>query len=362
MEDRWILLGLHELEGIGWKTIRSIMDRFDRLSDLLELDAGDFERLGIRRSRAGFLAAMNEESILRKAEQYEKRGMSFVTFLDPEYPDLLKRSSQPPWVLYTQGNIELLQRPLLSMVGTRTPTAYGKRVAADLSKQLSERGFTLVSGLARGIDACAHLGALTAPGSTIAVLGGGLDQIYPPENRGLYHQISQNGLLLSEMPYGTTLHPGLFPLRNRIIAGLSLGTIVVEAAELSGSLITASIALDESRDVFGIPGPITSPKSRGVHKLIKDGAKLTDRLEDILEQYVHLVPTSYRIGLNSQNSSQELTADEQKVLLMLSPLPVSIDLLLQQSGLDFGHLHSVLLSLLIKNKIEQLPGALYVTV
>jgi DNA processing protein len=362
MEDRWILLGLHELEGIGWKTIRSIVDRFDRLSELLELNATDFEQLGIRRNRAGMLSALCEESILRKVEQYEKLGIKLVTFLDPGYPDLLKRSPQPPWVLYAMGNTELLRRPCLSMVGTRTPTAYGKRVAMDFAKQLSERGFTLVSGLARGIDACAHLGALTGSGSTIAVLGGSLDQIYPPENRSLYHQIAREGLLISEMPYGTILHPGLFPLRNRIIAGISYGTIVVEAAIQSGSLITANMAMDESRDVFAIPGPITSPKSSGVHQLIKDGAKLTDQLEDILEQYVHLVPTQYQAGSSGLTVSRELTRDEQKVLSLLSPIPVSIDLLLQQSRLDFGHLHSVLLSLLIKNKIEQLPGALYVTV
>jgi DNA processing protein len=361
MDDRWILLGLHETEGIGWKTIRAVVDRLDRLTDLLTMDSGDMVRLGIPKHKASLLAALDADKIYARLQQYEKRGIQVITALDPDYPELLKRSSQHPWVLYARGRTEWLAKPCLSMVGTRTPTTYGKRMAVDLAKQVSGYGFCVVSGMARGIDTCAHLGALETTGGTIAVLGGDLDYIYPPENRELYRQIAERGLILSEMPLGTVLNPGHFPLRNRIIAGMTMGTIVVEAAERSGSLITAEIALSESRDIFAVPGPVTSPKSRGAHKLIKDGGVLTESIEDIIKQYSYLFP-EVKPAKQPIGRDLNMTTDERKVLSLLSPIPISIDLLLEQSGFDFGHLHSVLLSLLVKNKIEQLPGAVYITI
>jgi DNA processing protein len=273
----------------------------------------------------------------------------------------LKQTSQPPWVLYYKGNLQLLQRPSIAIVGTRVPTVYGKNTAEQFARTLARAGLCVVSGMARGIDSMAHKGALNEKGGTIAVLGCGVDIIYPLENNILYYEIARKGLILSEFPFGTEAQPGLFPLRNRIIAGLSVGTLVVEAALKSGSLITADQALDESRDVFAIPGPINSPKSQGTLTLIKAGAKLVVCAEDIIEDYRHLItPKSGTITpLNKEASYEELNEDEQKIYNLLSTEPTTFDALLEESQTNFGHLHTILLSLLMKKQINQLPGAAY---
>lgn len=214
--------------------------------------------------------------------------------------------------------------------------------------------------MARGIDSSAHQGALKSEGSTIAVLGTGIDVVYPREHIGLYQEISRKGLVISEYPIGTKSHPGLFPIRNRIIAGLCLGTVVVEAADKSGSLITADLAVEESRDVFAVPGPITSPKSQGSHALLKQGAKIVTEVNDIIEEYHHKISLKPLTQKISNSVDLILNEDEQKILNILSFEVMKIDEILERSKFPFGHLHSVLLSLLLKNKIEQLPGTGYI--
>jgi DNA processing protein len=361
MDNRMILIALHELEGIGWRTILKLMSRLGELKDILSLSANQLVEFEIKPQLAGRIADhLNRVFLDLKLEEYKKRQIGILTIFDKDYPSLLKETSQPPWVLYYRGDLTSLKQPLLGVVGTRTPTTYGKKVAEELSISLSHAGFGIVSGLARGIDSCAHRGALLGKGKTIAVLGCAIDQVYPPENFSLYKEIENQGLILSEYPIGTNMHPGLFPQRNRILAGLSLGVIVVEAAERSGSLITADMALDESRDVFAVPGPITSPKSKGTLSLIKQGSKMVTSVEDIIEEYAHLVLTSdLNIPLQHQKET-ELTVDEREILRIISSDTMTIDDLLEQSQFTFGHLHSLLLSLLMKKVIQQLPGSTYI--
>ncbi|TDF98238.1 DNA-processing protein DprA [Paenibacillus piri] len=364
MNNRTILIAMHHADKIGWRTIQLILGLFPDLSETLALQASDWQARGLTPSRAEALAQAlrlaAQEPMQKLLERYERLGIGMLTRFDEEYPDLLKETAQPPWVLYYRGDVRLLNQPCIAVVGTRTPTVYGRKTAEHISEALSTAGVCVVSGLARGIDSAAHAGALKADGGTIAVLGCSIEQVYPPENKPLYDMIASNGLLLSEYPLNTKPHPGLFPQRNRIIAGLSLGVLVVEAALQSGSLITADQALEESRDVFAIPGPINSPKSQGALALIKQGAKLVCSVQDILEEYPYRIPGSHSANSNSiRQNAPQLSPDEKIVVDLLLDQPMSVDELLARTQFNFGHLHSVLLNLLLTKRVEQLPGSIY---
>jgi DNA processing protein len=357
-----LLFGLHELPGVGWKTIERLVAALGRqLDGLLTLTAKELADCGLRPKTAERISErLTDEFIASRLEMYKTKGISVLTRFDKAYPPLLKQISDPPWVLYYKGDIGRLRQPAVAIVGTRSPTAYGKKVAFDLAKDLSARGLLVVSGLARGIDAAAHRGGLAGAGGTAAVLGCSLDTVYPPENAALYAEIAENGVVLTEYPLGTPIHPGMFPLRNRIISGLSLGVAVVEAAEKSGALITADLALEQSRDVFAVPGPVTSPKSAGTLELIRQGAKLIMNAEHILEEYNDLPIIGHAENRPVPAFEETLAADERLVLNLLHGGPVTFDELLKFSGFDFGHLHSVLLHLILTKKIDQLPGSAYI--
>lgn len=360
MDERSILFGIHELPGFGWRSIQKLLHQLSDLTILLQRDWNPPEHSGLQPDKLkGLKENFHRDFVASRLSKYAEAGIGFVTVLDEAYPALLRQTAKPPWVLYYRGNERLLQASAIAVVGTRTPTVYGKKAAERLSRGLSDAGLTVVSGLARGIDSCAHLGALQGKGSTIAVLGTGLDIVYPPENKNLFREIADNGLILSEFPLGTSPHPGLFPLRNRIIAGISLGTVVVEAALKSGSLITADQALEESREVFAVPGPITSPKSMGALSLIKQGAKVVTGVEDILEEYGEISCSNSAAAIGHQHAPV-WTEEERLILGLMDGEPLSFDDLLERSHFQFGHLHSVLLSLLMKKEIEQLPGSMYV--
>ncbi|TBL77716.1 DNA-processing protein DprA [Paenibacillus thalictri] len=361
MDNSTILLLMHETAGVGWRTIERIVSVCPDLQEAVTFRQNEWIRLGISPDKAATIEqSLSRTDWMEKLENYHQAGIGFITALDNSYPERLKEAAEPPWVLYYKGNIALIGRPCIGMVGTRNPTVYGRKTAESLAAELSEKGACVVSGVARGIDAYAHYGALQAKGGTIGVLGCGIDQVYPAENRELYRNIEESGLLLSEYAPGIRPLPGLFPLRNRIIAGLSLGIVVVEAAERSGSLITATQALDASRDIFAVPGPITSPKSSGTLQLIKNGAKLVTCAEDILEEYRHCISFGPIAHSNEKSSQSILSEDERKLLGLLSSEPLTVDQLLVLSQFNFGHLHSVLLSLLLKKRIEQLPGSSYI--
>ncbi|WP_238653804.1 DNA-processing protein DprA [Paenibacillus piscarius] len=369
MEIRDILFGLHEVEGIGWKSIERITRAGMLTKDVLSCTAADWQRAGLPDKLSARLTAVLDEAwIMKRRSLMEESGVAMVTILDDNYPVQLKETAQPPWVLYYRGCLALAARPSVAMVGTRVPTAYGRKVGELLARQLSAAGLTVVSGLARGIDSISHEAALAEAGGTIAVVATGLDKVYPPENRGLERQIAREGLVLSEYPLGTPSHPGLFPQRNRIIAGLTLGTLVVEADSRSGSLITADAALEAGRDVFAVPGPLTSPKSRGALELIKQGAKLVTAASDIIEEYLSYLPKASSGATLAGGPECEkledclekkLTSEELHLYHILHQGPFTLDELLVSTKWDFGHLHSVLLSLIIKKAVVQLPGAIY---
>jgi DNA processing protein len=230
----------------------------------------------------------------KELAQAQQAGYRLVTWDEPAYPHLLREIYDPPPLLYVRGNTELLNRHSISMVGARRPTPYGNQMAERLSRDLAARGLVIVSGLARGIDACAHRGALSTPaGTTVAVLGCGIDVVYPKENRKLFEEIEQRGAIISEFPLGTFPGAQNFPIRNRVIAGMSLGVVCVEGAQYSGSLITSRLAMEFSREVFGVPGNVTQPTSFGPNQLIKQGAKLVTSWEDVAEE----LPTPVRAEL-----------------------------------------------------------------
>jgi len=363
---REIVIALHETVGIGWHAIQKAAS-YGQWEAYTHYDAKDWRAIGFTAAQAA-AAVQTMRLVVQVGEQRSRnlkahsREVSIITRYDHHYPQLLIHIPQPPWVLYAKGRQELLTGLGIAIVGTRVPTAYGRKIASDLSEGLSKRSLTVVSGMAKGIDSVAHEGALRGPGGTIAVLGTPVDVIYPPENRSLYHTLAEQGLLLSETAPGTKLHPGLFPLRNRIIAGLSIGTVVVEAAERSGSLITADQALEMNREVFAVPGPVSSPKSAGTNKLIREcGAKLISEVEHITEEFGWLSKwESLSLpAITEQSEASDMTEEEQIIYRLLTDQPRTIDQLVELSALPFGLLHSVLINLTIKRKIDQQPGSIY---
>lgn len=359
MDKKSVLLGLHEYDGIGWKTIANILSKDEEWERAVEFSAADWIDRGLTPERAILLS---QQFTTRWIEQRMKilhdKGIQVITYFDRSYPILMKELGRAPWILYAKGNTSLLSNMSIAMVGTRIPTAYGRKIGSWLAEELCEKGITIVSGLARGIDGICHKAALDCGGSTIAVLGTAIDIPYPPEHTALYQSIADAGLIVSEYPVGMKGHPGLFPQRNRIIAGITHGTVVVEADARSGSLITADLALEAGRDVFAIPGPITSPKSKGTLELIKQGAKMVTEPNDILEEYVGLISMSQdKPELSPQHNL--LTDDERHIYHMLEQGINEFDELLTQSGSDFGLLHSVLLSLIMKKTVVQLPGSVF---
>jgi len=369
MDKRWLLIGLHEFKGLGRKSIARLMTEGMLTEELIHFNSRDWENAGFSAELSERLSKELTVDYIRKKREERERdaGIRVITILDDRYPALLKESPDPPQVLYGKGDIRLLHAPSVAMVGTRIPTAYGRKMGAELARGLCSAGLTIVSGLARGIDSICHESALCCGGGTVAVIATGIDIVYPPENKSLFARIGEAGLIVTEYPPGTRPHPGLFPQRNRIIAGLSLGTIVVEADERSGSLITADAALDAGRDVFAVPGQANSPKSRGALNLIRQGAKMACSAADVLEEYDSWLPNGHENTYNRERQVKEaacgtdnhLTTDELQLYHILEQGPFTLDELLQRSRWDFGHLHSVLLSLIIKKQITQLPGAIY---
>ena len=280
---------------------------------------------------------------------------SVITLGDPLYPAALLNTADPPLLLYAQGRLELLHAECVSVVGSRNPTRQGTDNARAFSAHLSRAGLTVVSGLALGIDSAAHEGGLDGPASTVAVVGTGLDRVYPRRNLALAHRIAQTGLILSEYSLGTPPLPPNFPIRNRIIAGLTRGTLVVEAALQSGSLITARLASEAGRDVFAIPGSIHSPQSRGCHALIKQGAKLVDSAQDILEEL--RMP-----GMAASASTTDApvpTGKEDPLLAAMGFEPVSLDALVARTGSPASTLNARLLEMELDGHVARLPGQLF---
>ena len=278
-----------------------------------------------------------------------------ITLGDSLYPDTLLQTADPPLLLYAQGRLELLQRPAIAIVGSRNPTAQGRDNARAFAAALSGAGLTVVSGLALGIDGAAHEGALQSCGSTIAIVGTGLDRVYPRQHHSLAHRIAREGLMLSEYALGTPPVAANFPLRNRVISGLAQGVLVVEAALKSGSLITARLAAEAGREVFAIPGSIHSPQSRGCHAIIRQGAKLVDSAQDILEE----LRPGHAQSAGQQPLAPEPAAAINPLLEAMGYDPVSLDALVARTGSPPHELNARLLELELAGRVARLPGQLF---
>lgn len=287
-------------------------------------------------------------------DKVAEHGYWIVTLNDPDYPSLLSQIPDPPPYLYVAGKLPQSNCPI-AMVGSRKPTPYGQQTCRKLSAQLARKGVTIVSGMALGIDTAAHEGALSVDGGkTIAVLGSGLAQIYPSQNHGLFQRIIEQGAVISEFALFARPEAHHFPQRNRVISGLSVGTVVVEAATRSGSLITARLAAEQNREVFAVPGSIDSFQSAGSHQLIQQGAKLVTSAEDILEEFGE--PVSSRIEPSVAQTTLSLTAEQTQIHRLITPYPVHIDEIVKQSGLAAGTVSGILLQLELMGVALQSPG------
>ncbi|MGM0472212.1 MAG: DNA-processing protein DprA [Bacillota bacterium] len=362
MNKRKYWLGLIKLQGLGPKLIKNLIDFFGDAHSIWQASQEELcqvNLVGAKRSRQ-IIKDRAEIDLDYELEQLDRLNINFLTLTDSDYPSLLKNIYDPPPVLFYQGTLNQQDLISLSIVGSRKCTTYGRRVAERLADNLAQQGFTIVSGLARGIDTAAHQGALQG-GRTLAVLGSGLDVIYPPENKELAAKVSNQGALLSAFPVGTSPVGSNFPQRNRIISGLSLGTIVVEAAQKSGSLITANYALNQGREVFAIPGDITRVQSVGTNQLIQVGAKLVQKIDDIIEElplegWHQMIENSDDSLKSEEIADLELSSMEEQVYNHLSSTPQDFDQLVVKSKVATHKLHSILLQLEIKGLVEQLAG------
>ncbi len=346
----WLRLTL--IPGIGGETQRKLLAAFGLPEAIFA--AGRLATRAVAGDRADLLFDFDPaESVDRSMAWAAQPGQHIVTLADAEYPKALLEIADPPCLLYVRGNPGLLGKRGLAVVGSRNATPQGVQTAENFAKALAGKGLAIISGLALGIDAAAHRGALAAGGETIAVIGTGADRLYPARNRELALAIAEHGAIVSEFPLGTPAIAANFPRRNRIISGLSRGVLVVEAAPESGSLITARLAAEQGREVFAIPGSIHSPVARGCHKLIKQGAKLVETAQDILEEFGNY-PEASDIG-----SSTLLAGEENAVLGALGHDPCNLDDLAERTGLAADQLLTELLTLELAGQVATLPGNRY---
>lgn len=357
MDELHYWLALHYAPGVGPATLSRLLSRYDSPRALFE---GFREDAAIKGALRDYLMAPDWSAVESAVEWATAAGRDIITQSDPRYPALLRRIADPPPLLFTNGDASLLNEIQLAMVGSRNPTPSGKETARDFASHLAGVGLTITSGLALGIDGASHRGALEAGGSTIAVLGTGPDRIYPARHRDLAHEIvDSGGLLVSEFPPGTPPVASNFPRRNRIISGLALGTLVVEAALRSGSLITAHLAAEQGREVFAIPGSIHHPLARGCHKLIREGARLVEGANDILEELAPQLHSCLEAELPSEENlagAVELDEDYRYLMECMGHGPTSIDTLVERSGLTPEMVSSMLLMLELKGVVASVAG------
>jgi DNA processing protein len=365
----WLALAL--TPGLGARMAGKLLQDFGSPEAIF---SASLTALESRRLPAAVAQAIHTRQPLSDAAKelamVQAAGCRLLNWDEPEYPRRLREIYDPPTLLYVRGNVELLGRHLISIVGARRPTPYGNQMAERLGRDLAERGLVITSGLARGIDSCAHKGALSTPtGTTIGVLGCGIDVVYPKENKKIFAEMEQRGAIISEFRMGTFPAPQNFPIRNRIIAGMSLGVVVVEGAQYSGSLITARLAMEFDREVFGVPGNATQPSSFGPNQLIKQGAKLVTGWEDVVEE----LPTPVRVELlpvetasaaeRAELVEQDLTPTERPLYELLSvDEPRHVDELVELSGLTSSEVLAALFDLELKGVIRQLPGKQFLKV
>lgn len=348
-------LALEAIPGLGPEGIRRLLDAFGHPCAILAAARGQLAPLVGERLAEVLTRPVAPEQHKATLDWLAQPGNHLIPIAHPDYPERLRSLPDPPPWLYVKGERGLLQQPMLAIVGSRNATPQGRRDAAAFAQALAEAGLVIVSGLALGIDTAAHEGAL-AGGVSLAVVGTGLDRVYPARNRELAHRLAAGGAIVSEFPLRTPPRPGQFPRRNRIISGLSLGVLVVEAALDSGSLITARLAAEQGREVFALPGSIHSPLSKGCHRLIREGAKLVECVDDILEELAWQWRPPIASPAQTDPAGQPAAA---ALLELMGPDPVALDTLVNLSGLTVDTLSAMLLSLELDSRIATLPGGLY---
>ncbi len=366
---RWSL-ALLRAPGVGARTFRRLSEHFGDVRRVFEATRGELGDLGLGVEQIDYLRAPDWAAVEGDIAWLSQPNRRLLRREDAGYPGPLKDIQDIPPLLFVQGDVGLLSGPQIAIVGSRNPSPGGQRAAGEFARQLASLGIAVTSGLALGIDAAAHRGALAAPGSTVAVMGTGLDRVYPASHRDLAYQIAESGALISEFPLGTPATRSNFPRRNRLISGLSLGVLVVEAAGKSGSLITARHASEQGREVFAVPGSIYNPLSRGCHALIRQGATLVETVEDILRELApqlqaHLTDRDppQVPALNARGpslDSGDLDEDYTRLLNSMGFDPVGVDTLVERCGLTAQAVSSMLLILELGGDVRAQPGGTYV--
>lgn len=365
MNSREAFVALNMVESVGPVRVRQLLEHFGDAPSILRASRTQLLNVhGIGDETATAIASWEKDiDLTAELKRIEDYGCHVLTQEDAEYPSLLREIYDPPLVLYVKGSLLERDKNSVAIVGSRQATHYGVEVARRLGYQLGYLGVTVVSGGARGIDTAAHQGALSAKGRTVAILGTGINIVFPPENRELFERIATQGAIITQFPFNRPADKQSFPIRNRIVAGMTLGSVVVEAPLASGALITTNFAIEYGRQVFAVPGRIDSPRSKGCHALIKNGAKLCENAEDILSEFEYLFPMSNRPPSPDETGavpSVTLSENEHKVLAAIDPIEDSpIDSIIRQSGLPASAVSVTLLGLEMKRIVKQLPGKFF---
>ncbi|HEY1233930.1 MAG TPA: DNA-processing protein DprA [Candidatus Binatia bacterium] len=355
-------LALARIKGVGGVNFKRITTRFADPTAIFRASPGELAEIeGLHRDLIDHIANFADwAQIDDEIERARAAGIKMIPFSAAAYPSRLRAIADPPPLLYVKGEIGTDDDRAIAVVGSRSASDYGRRVARDLARGLVSFGFTVISGMARGIDGMAHESAIRAGGRTLAVLGCGVDRAYPPEHEMLYRRISESGAVISELPMGARPIAFNFPARNRLISGLSLGVVVVEATEKSGSLITASLAAEQGREVFAVPGEAGASRSRGSHRLIRQGAKLVENVDDIIEE---IAPQLARRSGDAPPSARTLPENSgpaaRQIFALLNQSSLQVDQVIEQTGLATPQVLEVLLDLELQGFVSQTAGKIY---
>lgn len=350
--NAWLTLSL--TRGLGGEGARRLLKAFGSPEAVFTASSSSLKAIVKPETATHIRAGIDQDALAPTLDWLQDTNNHIVTLADSDYPQALLNLPDPPLLLYVKGRVDLLNRAAIAVVGSRSATPQGLSNAEAFAKTLSDAGLCIISGMAHGIDAAAHRGGLRGPSSSIAIIGTGLDKVYPAANLDLAHLLAQQGVLISEFPLGTPPLAGNFPRRNRLISGMSIGCLVVEASLQSGSLITARLALEQGREVFAIPGSIHAPQSKGCHALLKQGAKLVETAQDILEEIAGQLQTSA-----TPLAGVQLASAGHTVLDQIGFDPVDMDTLCARCNLTIAELSAMLLSLELEGHVSTLPGGLY---
>ncbi len=352
-------LTLYLTPGLGPTGCMKLVEAFGSAADALKASQTNLRKVpGLRKNSLAAIGTVKQARVQQEIDQAARFGVTIICQDDHTFPELLRHIHNPPVILYVKGDVELLNKPGLGIVGSRAASSYGLEMATSFAARLAGLGLNIISGLALGVDGAAHRGALQAAGKTVAILGCGLDIVYPAQHQKLYDKIAANGAIISEYPFGTRPENFRFPARNRIISGMALGVLIIEAAKRSGSLITAHLAMEQGREVFALPGRVDSVKSEGTHRLLQEGAKLVLSESDILDE-LQLGFTSLQTETPAEangTTATALCADEEKVCTILDVYGIAIDEIIFKSELTAARVNEILLLLELKGLVETLPG------